>query len=96
MSPERIRGDPFDARADLYGLGTVLYELLTGVMPWEGRGFIEVFQSKMQEGPPPMKQRAPGVDIPSGLEAAIAKSLRAKRSERYVAADDFLRALGDL
>ena len=81
---EQFSGDSPSSSSDLYGLGTLLYELLTGVLPWEGRGFIEVFQSKMQEGAPPISQRAPGVEIPPELEAAIAGSLRAKRSERYV------------
>ena len=93
---EQFSGDSPSASADLYGLGTLMYELITGVMPWQGNGFIEVFQSKMNEGPPAMAVRAPCVDVPMELEQAIAKSLRAKRAERYVSADDFMGALSAL
>lgn len=93
---EQFSGDSPSASSDLYALGTVMYELLTGVLPWQGNGFIEVFQSKMQEGAPRISVRAPGVEVPSDLEAAIARSLRAKRAERYVAADDFLQALSQI
>lgn len=93
---EQFSGDSPSASADLYGLGTLMYELLTGMMPWQGKGFIEVFQSKMHEGPPAMILRAPGVDVPSDLEQAVAKSMRAKRGERYVSADDFMGALSGL
>ena len=93
---EQFSGDSPSASSDLYGLGTLLYELITGVLPWEGTGFIEVFQSKMQEAAPAMSLRAPGIEIQPALEAAIAGSLRAKRAERYVSADDFLMALSSL
>ena len=90
---EQFSGDSPSVSSDLYGLGTLMYELLTGVLPWQGRGFIEVFQSKMQAGAPPMSERAPGVLVPDTLEAAIATSLRAKQAERYASADHFAQAL---
>jgi len=80
---EQFSGESPDELSDLYNLATVLYELLTGVLPWAGKGYIEVFQSKLQPGPPPMRQLAPHVEVPTAVEAAIARALRGKRNERY-------------
>jgi serine/threonine-protein kinase len=90
---EQFSGDSPDALSDQYNLGTVMYELLTGVLPWTGKGYIEVFQSKMQEAPPAMRQMAPTVEVPRALEDVVARSLRAKRRERFASAADFLSAL---
>lgn len=80
---EQFSGESPDELSDLYNLATVLYELLTGVLPWAGKGYIEVFQSKLQPGPPPMRQLAPQVEVPSAVEAAIGRALRGKRNERF-------------
>jgi len=80
---EQFSGESPDELSDLYNLATVLYELLTGILPWAGKGYIEVFQSKLQPGPPPMRQLAPHVAVPSAVEAAIARALRGKRNERF-------------
>ena len=90
---EQFGGDAPDERSDLYNLATVLYELLTGVMPWGGRGFIEVFQSKMQPAPPGMATLAPDVPVPAALEAAIAGGLRGSRKDRHPSAEAFRSAL---
>ena len=93
---EQFSGESPDELSDLYNLATVLYELLTGALPWAGKGYIEVFQSKLQPGPPPMRQLAPHVEVPAALEAAIARALRGKRSERYPNATAFRSALEGL
>ena len=90
---EQFTGDSPDELSDLYNLSTVMYELLTGVLPWSGTGYIEVFQSKMQPRPPAMSQRAPGVEIPRELEEVIATGLSANRRERHPDAASFLEQL---
>lgn len=90
---EQFTGDSPDELSDLYNLSTVMYELVTGVLPWSGAGYIEVFQSKMQPRPPAMSQRAPGVEVPRGLEEAIATGLSANRRERHPDAASFLEQL---
>lgn len=90
---EQFGGDSPDERSDLYNLATVLYELLTGVMPWRGRSYIEVFQSKMQPEAPSMRTLAPDVEVASSLESAIATALRGKRMERHESAEAFKNAL---
>ncbi|MEM9379388.1 MAG: serine/threonine-protein kinase [Planctomycetota bacterium] len=90
---EQFGGDAPDERSDLYNLATVMYELLTGVMPWKGRSYIEVFQSKMQPEAPAMRGLAPDVEVDRDLEAAIAQALRGKRLERHASAEAFREAL---
>jgi serine/threonine-protein kinase len=92
---EQFTGDSPDELSDLYNLATVMYELLTGVLPWSGRGYIEVFQSKMQETPPSMSLRAPEVEVPQALEEAVARGLFASRRERYPSARVFLEGLSE-
>ncbi|MEE8469501.1 MAG: hypothetical protein V3T22_13665 [Planctomycetota bacterium] len=70
-----------------------MYELLTGVLPWSGKGYIEVFQSKMQKAPPKMAIRAPSIEVNPVLEAVISTGLRAVRSERHPSATAFLDRL---
>jgi len=90
---EQFTGDSPDELSDLYNLSTVMYELLTGVLPWSGKGYIEVFQSKMQSRPPAMSERAPGVDVSPALEEVIAVGLSAKRRERHAGASVYIERL---
>ena len=93
---EQFGGDSPDERSDMYNLATVMYELLTGKMPWVGKSYIEVFQSKMQPAAPSMRTMAPDSDVNRGLEAAVATALRGKRQERHESAAAFREALTDL
>jgi len=90
---EQFGGESPDVQSDVYNLATVLFELVTGVIPWAGKSFLEVFQSKLSKAAPSMKARAPKVHVPTELEAAIAKGLMADRSARYASADEFKQAL---
>jgi serine/threonine-protein kinase len=90
---EQFTGDSPDELSDLYNLATVMYEMLTGVLPWSGTGYIEVFQSKMQETPPSMSLRAPDAEVPRALEEAVARGLIASRRKRYPSAEAFLEGL---
>ena len=90
---EQFTGDSPDELSDLYNLATVLYELLTGVLPWSGKGYIEVFQSKMQKTPPKMSVRAPGIEVNPALEAVVAGGLSAERRGRHPSAETFLERL---
>lgn len=90
---ELFTGDAPDPISDLYSLSTVLYEALTGVLPWSGRSFIDVFQSKMQRVPPAMSSRAPEAHVDPALESVVARGLSADRKSRYASAEEFIRAL---
>ena len=90
---EQFSGEVPGPGSDLYAIGTVLYEALSGALPWAGKGFIEVFQSKMADNPPPIESRAPNLRVGSALEEVIRRSIRARRDERYEHAGEFLDAL---
>lgn len=90
---EQFGGESPDVQSDLYNVATVLYELVTGVLPWKGKSFLEVFQEKLQKTPPSMKARAPKVEVSEELEAAIASGLMADKRERCKSAADFVKRL---
>ena len=90
---EQFGGDSPDVRSDVYNVATVLYELCTGVVPWPGKSFLEVFQSKLQSRPPRMTERAPGVNVPAALEEAIVGGLIAEARDRYASAEEFAQQL---
>jgi serine/threonine protein kinase len=90
---EQFGGESPDVQSDVYNLACVLYELATGVLPWKGKSFLDVFQEKLQGEPPPMKSRAPKVSVSPALESAIRGGLMADRRERYGDAAPFRSAL---
>ena len=90
---EQFGGDAPDIQSDVYNAATVMFELLTGVLPWPGRSFLEVFQAKLDKTPPSMRERAPDVEIDPKLERVVVTGLLADKSERYPSAKEFLDEL---
>ena len=90
---EQFSGEVPGPGSDLYAIGTVLYEALSGALPWAGKGFIEVFQSKMADNPPPIESRAKNLRVGEALEDVIRQSIRARREDRFQDAEEFLEAL---
>ncbi|MGP0069382.1 MAG: protein kinase domain-containing protein [Isosphaeraceae bacterium] len=88
MAPEQAQGrhDLVDKRTDIYGLGAILYEILTGRPPFIAPKTAEVIRKVCQEAPPPPRQIVP--QIAPGLEAVCLKALRKEKSERYATAAD--------
>lgn len=93
---EQFGGESPDVQSDVYNVATVLYELACGVIPWQGKSFLEVFQAKLQPRPPAMRTRAPQSVVPEALEAAIVGGLMADRKERYGDAESFKKKLEKL
>jgi len=89
---EQFGGDAPDVRSDIYNLATVMYECATGVLPWTGSTFLDVFQSKLKD-PPAMKVRAPAVEVDPRIESAILHGCLADRRKRFGSAREFLLAL---
>src|ERR1700761_2732777 len=91
MSPEQAKGDPLDARTDLFSLGSVLFEMATGQAPFGGRSTAEVFAALLMKDPPPVSSLNPA--MPKALDPVIAKLLAKDREQRYRSAEELLAAL---
>ncbi len=91
ISPEQARGDAVDARADLYSLGIVMYEMLTGQLPYEGETVESIALLHMGSAPVPPRSINP--DIPLRLEEITLKAMTADIDLRYQSADELLEDL---
>jgi serine/threonine-protein kinase len=93
MAPEQVAGDPIDGRTDLYALGCVLYEMLTGERAFEGSSSVVVMGKQLRETPEPPHVRAPGCKMPAALEAAVVRAMAKKPEERFASAQAMRAAL---
>jgi serine/threonine protein kinase/Tfp pilus assembly protein PilF len=87
MSPEQARGHVTDARTDLFSLGTVLYQMATGKVPFQGDTSAVVFEAILNREPPPISQI--NAALPAELGRILSKALEKDRNLRYQAATDF-------
>lgn len=83
MSPEQCRGSQVDARSDIYSMGCVMYETLTGQPPLKGASMVETFVLQMTEIPQPMSNVCVGRNFPDELEAVIARALAKDPDDRF-------------
>lgn len=92
MAPEQVRSEKIDGRADIYALGCILFEMLSGQPPYGGAGIIEICAAHITK---PIPTLASGglPDAPAELEAIIRKCLAKEADQRYQSADELLTAL---
>lgn len=97
MAPEQIRGTPVDRRADVYAAGVLLYELLTGRVPFCGRTTEEVFEQQLRHPPPPIAALAPNLlGVPEGIDAVLGKALAKRPIDRFANTLELADALDQL
>jgi serine/threonine-protein kinase len=89
-SPEQIEGRPVDGRADVYSLGCVLYQCLTGSLPFEKDSDVSLLYAHLMEPVPPPSERRP--DLPPELDAVIRKALAKAREDRYESCRELIAA----
>jgi serine/threonine-protein kinase len=94
ISPEQARGDTTDDKADIYSAGIVLYEMLTGSLPFQSENSVSVAMMQIQNDPTPPRQINP--EIPAGLEQMTLHAMRKNPKERYQSAAEMILDLEEL
>ncbi len=95
MAPEQGRGDQIDGRSDLYAVGVILFQLLTGRLPFEGESPTQVVMMHLTVPAPDPRQAAPRRNIPASLAEVVKKALAKSPGDRYADAGEFSDALED-
>ena len=91
ISPEQAKGDRTDARTDIYSVGVMLYEMLSGRLPFDGTGTVSIAIMQISEKPKPLAQIAP--TVPEGLRQITEKAMEKDPAARYQSAAEMLAAI---
>ncbi len=91
IAPEQARGDRTDGKSDVYSIGVMLYEMLTGQLPFEADSAVSVAIMQLQSNPRPPREINP--DIPKGLEEITLRAMRKEPAQRYQSAEEMLKDL---
>lgn len=91
MSPEQARCEPLDARSDIYSLGAMAYEILTGMPPFRGSDALHVITAHLEEEPEPVRRLAP--EVPAAVDAMVLKMLAKAPEDRYPSMKAVVQAL---
>ncbi len=89
MAPEQAAGKPADPRSDIYAVGSILYEMLTSVPPYDGDNVMEVLHKKANEAPRPLRELRP--DVPEGVEELVIRAMARSPADRPQSMADLAR-----
>jgi len=93
MSPEQCNGAESDGRSDIYSFGILIYQMITGKVPFRGSGFMETVSKQMNEPPPPLKVTKSDLVVSDMLERVIFKCLEKAPEKRFQTVSDLKSAL---
>src|SRR5579859_7121224 len=93
MSPEQAQGRPLTAASDIYSLAVILYEVLTGKLPFDAKNAIDYIQLHVMSKPIPLSSRVAGKTFPPLLDEIMDRALSKKPEERFASAADFAAAM---
>jgi serine/threonine-protein kinase len=96
MSPEQAQGKTLTPASDIYSLAVILYEMLTGKLPFDAKTGMEYIQLHVMGKPIPLNERVPGKSFPPALEAVIDHALAKRPEQRYASAAEFATALQEV
>ena len=91
ISPEQAKGDRTDARTDIYSVGVMLYEMLSGQLPFDGDGAVSIAIMQISDKAKPLAQVAP--NVPEGLRQITEKAMEKDPDKRYQSAQEMLEAI---
>jgi eukaryotic-like serine/threonine-protein kinase len=94
MAPEQILGKTIDPRTDLYSIGIVLYEMLSGKLPYAANSDFELMRAHLEEVPRPMSELSKN-DVPMALQQTVERALAKDSTDRFQSAEEFSQALED-
>ena len=96
MAPEVIRQLPIDGRTDMYALGIMLYQMLTGSVPFDRPAAMDILVAHLQEPPRPLREMNPKVSVPAALERVVMRCLEKTPDRRYADMQQLLDTLRTL
>jgi serine/threonine-protein kinase len=93
MAPEQIRGDRVDARTDIYALGIIMYEMITGKVPFDRPNSVNILMAHVNEDAPALRQMNPAITISPQIEDTVGRCMAKDPNQRFRSMDEVLAAL---